>query len=521
MFRQASAYIAILIVVLLAAVTIRATSAADDQAAPAEGPVGLATCPMEEGEGEAEECGAEQAAPAPATFTVEATALKIEQSFDGVFEAGQMFPVSIVPEVWGSLEVLRAVPAGTVVKKGDPILWLDTEDIDRQIAETIAGEKLAELQIAQAEAELAFAEQSYDRNLAWARRAGKIVEEDHLQWLATTEEFRDRYQPLNREVIDLRHESSEEELRQLKEMYEADELIEATEEMILKRNEYSAKRGRIDYDVQLLNYDFHLDYQVDRSREQHARGIEDAEISLERTELMMPLQLAIKQEQRAKARRDRERSLEKFAQLQADRELMVVNAPADGVVYYGECVRGQWTSGGGMENKLREGGRIGSREVFMTIVQADALMVRSGMGEGNLYEIAAGGAVTVEPTGYPDEELTGRVSEVIIAPSLAAKYSFLVSLNGSETQVLPGMTCKLQVVVVDKADALMAPAAAVGSEEDDLDSKFVYVVVEGEEPVKRAVEVGRSKGDKVEITEGIAAGDVILAEKPAEEDCAE
>ena len=79
----------------------------------------------------------------------------------------------------------------------------------------------------------------------------------------------------------------------------------------------------------------------------------------------------------------------------------------------------------------------------------------------------------------------------------------------------------VQVVVVDKADALMVPAAAVGSEEDDADSKFVYVVVEGEAPAKRAVEVGRSKGDKVEVLEGLTAGDVILAEKPAEEDCAE
>ncbi len=526
MFRRAGTLTVVVIVVLLGVAMLWAESDDPPGTTAAEAATGLTEADAPESEaaegdapdGEAAEGDGEEAAEEVKTFTVEAVRLKIEVPLDGVFEAAAMFPVSIVPEVWGNLEVQRAVPAGTVVSKGDPILWLDTEDIDRQIAETQAGQKLAELQMTQAETELAFLERSTGRNLEWARRAARITQEDHDRWVVITEGYREEYQPLDERAIHLRHEAAVKELEQLREMYEADELIEATEEMILKRNEYYAERAEVDYKVQKKSFVYSLELNVPRERQQRARSLEDSEIALEKAEIMLPLQLAMKQEQLAKARRDRERALEKFAELQADRELMVVNAPADGVVYYGECVRGQWTSGGGMEAKLKEGGHIGSREVFMTIVQPEEMIVRAGIGEDNLYEIAAGRTVSIKPTGYPEDKITGRVSDVLVAPSLAAKYMITVSLNATDSPVLPGMTCKLKVLVVDKPDALMVPATAVQSEDDEPDEKFVYLHVPDGEPEKRSVEVGRTKGDEVEVLQGLVVGDVILADKPAEED---
>jgi len=524
MFRQTGTYAAVLIAVLLAALTLWVLAPADralaDPPMAADAPADE-TAPAEADADQAANGDEQEAVEEVKTFTVEADRLKVEAPLDGVFEAAGMFPVSIVPEVWGDLEVLRAVPAGTLVAKGDPIVWLDTEDIDRQIAETEAGQELAELQLAQAEKELAFLERSTDRDLEWTRRTARIAQEDYDKWVDLTEGYRDQYLPLDEKGIHLRHEAAVEELRQLKEMYEADELIEDTERMILKRNEYYAERAEIDYEVQKKSHVYTIEQDIPRERQQHARSLEDSKIALERTEIMLPLQLVIKREQVAKACRDYERAMEKFAQLKADRELMVVNAPADGVVYYGECVRGQWTTGGAMEVKLKEGGRIGSREVFMTIVQPEEMIVRAGIAEDNLHEITPGRPVTVRPTGYPDEKITGRVAEVLVAPSLAAKYSITVALNATDSLALPGMTCKVNVLVVDNPAALTVPASAVHSERDEPDEKFVYMYVPDGEPEKRPVEVGRTKDDRVEVVHGLDTGDVILAGEPAEEDGAE
>jgi len=524
MFRHAGVYVTVLIAVLLGVaalwaqdqdVTCPAPSTPEMTAAQDEVPSDAAS------DDEKAVSGEEEPVEAAETFTVEATRLKIEVPLDGVFEADDMFPVSVVPEAWSNMEVLRAVPSGTQVTAGEQILWLDTEEIDRQIANAEAGEKLADLQLNVAEHELAFLQQSTDRDLLWARRAARIREEDHERWLVLTEGYRDQYLALDEEGIHLRHEASTEELRQLKEMYEADELIEDTETMILKRNEYYAKRSDVDYEVEQKNFQYRLDLDIPRDREEHARAMEDSRIALEKTEIMLPLQLAIKQQQVTKAQRDRQEARENLQKLKADRELMTVTAPADGVVYYGECVRGQWVSGGAMESKLKEGGKIGSREVFMTIVKPDALIVRADIDEGSLYEITAGRKVTVTPTGFPEEKLTGQVDEVIIAPSLSAKYSITVQLDSTISPVIPGMTCKLKVLVVDKPDALVVPTSAVRSEEDEPDQKYVYLYVPDGEPEKRAVEVGRTKDGSIEILQGLSVGDKILTENPTKAEGAE
>ncbi len=520
MFRHTGAYVAVLIVLLLTMVASQAElpSAGMEDAAVVDG----ASPPAATSEDLTCSSGEDEAPEEIPTFTVEPTRLKIEVSLDGVFEAESMFPVSIVPEVWSDLKVLRAVSAGTAVREGSQILWLDTEDIDRQLEELKAGEALADLQLQQAEHELAFLDRSTERDLDWAIRAGRIAQENYDRWADLTEGYRDQYLALDDRAIHLRHRSSIEELAQLEEMYAADELIEDTETIILERNRYYAARAEVDYVVQQGEHNYNVILNVPRDRQQHARDLENSRIALEQAEIMLPLRLAIKREQVAKAGRDRDRARENLRDLQADRELLTVRAPADGVVYYGECVRGQWVSGGAMEVKLREGGRVGPREVFMTIVQPEALIVRATIAEGNLYEITPRRRVTVTPTGYPDDRISGRVTDVLVAPSLAAKYSILVSLNIMDpSPILPGMTCSLKVLVVDRPDALMVPASAVHSEEDEPDERYVYMHVPDGEPERRSVEVGRTKGEDIEILEGLVAGEVILLEDPSQDDSAD
>ena len=59
--------------------------------------------------------------------------------------------------------------------------------------------------------------------------------------------------------------------------------------------------------------------------------------------------------------------------------MMVVKSPADGIVYYGRCVRGKW-SGMGSE-PFRRGAGIAPNEVFMTVVQPRPMLVRVTVAE--------------------------------------------------------------------------------------------------------------------------------------------
>jgi multidrug efflux pump subunit AcrA (membrane-fusion protein) len=124
----------------------------------------------------------------------------------------------------------------------------------------------------------------------------------------------------------------------------------------------------------------------------------------------------------------------------------------------------------------------------------------------------------VTPTGYPTNKLAGKVTAVTILPPGPGQFTVLVDVDGDAGPVMPGMTCSLKVVAYDKADALVVPASTVFAEDDDEDSRYVYLQREGADPLKRSVTVGRQKGDDLEILSGLAAGDVVLAEEPADKE---
>ncbi len=459
---------------------------------------------------------AEEAAPdavaaeaTPLSATVTAGPLIIVRTFDGVFVADEMSPVEVAPEIFADLEVTRALPAGTAVSKGDPILWFDAELYEEQLAEVLVNHEIAEIEWARAEAEYEFKMVNFARSLDWARRAGRIAEEDYHRWVETTEAFRDQYLALDAKGEALGREMAAEELRQLKAMYEADELIEDTETIILKRNEYYAERAEVNYQVSDKQFAYRVEQDIPREREQVNRDREDAQIAIKRAELFTPMEMELAELRFGQAREAHEDALERHADFLADEAWLVVEAPADGVIYYGRCTQGQWHSGG-LEDQLTEGGRIASGQTVMTIVSTGALSVRAQIGEGNLFEVDPGDAVYVTPTGYPRERLAGEVTELTIAPSLNQKYAIAASLTDVDARILPGMTCRISVVVADEPEALWLEATTVFTDEAT-GERFVYLADDG---ARRMVEVGYEQSGQLEILSGLAEGDSVLLNAP-------
>ena len=94
---------------------------------------------------------------------------------------------------------------------------------------------------------------------------------------------------------------------------------------------------------------------------------------------------------------------------------------------------------------------------------------------------------------------------------LAARYERHISVPWQRT--IAGAQ-RVVLVVYEKEKAITVPAKAVFSEEADEDQRFVHVRTAEDKMVKRPVTVGRQKGDRLEIVEGLTDGEVILLEKP-------
>src|SRR5207245_63734 len=104
------------------------------------------------------------------------------------FEAQQMSEVSLLkleawtPHTGGQLIVKKAVEHGAIVRKGEPVVWLDQEKIDRTIGDLEAELKLTTYAIKQAEEELPVLEKALPLELASAERSTKIADEDLKQF---------------------------------------------------------------------------------------------------------------------------------------------------------------------------------------------------------------------------------------------------------------------------------------------------------------------------------------------------
>jgi len=85
-------------------------------------------------------------------------------------------------------------------------------------------------------------------------------------------------------------------------------------------------------------------------------------------------------------------------------------------------------------------------------------------------------------------------------------FRAVVEVRDPSRQVKPGMFGRVQIQYDQRAGALLIPKQAV-LEEDDESTVFV---VQDSIAVRRAVTTGYANGDRIELLDGVAAGERIV-----------
>jgi hypothetical protein len=316
-------------------------------------------------------------------------------------------------------------------------------------------------------------------------------------------------------------EYSKEELRQLEKMYRSKDLTEETEEIILRRQRFQVEQGEFSLKDAELRRDQTLKVDLPRREEQVREHAVKQAIDLAKARALFPLSLNQKRLTLAKLKHEHTKSAEKLADLRSDREALAVHAPADGIVYFGRCERGNWSAAAATAQKLRKGGVIAPDEVFITVVVARPIDVRASVDEKDLAALARPAQLSglVVPAFDPARHLRGRLASILPVPHEAGKFEAKVDveLGDDHTTIKPGMACTVKFVPYRKDDVLSVPASAVLEEtSEDAIASYVYLAKAdkaGKFP-KRSVKIGRSSGGKTEILEGLVEGDEILTSKP-------
>jgi len=448
----------------------------------------------------------------PASHVTGRGSIKRVVQFDAVLEAVEMHPVCIEPKAWADLTVVEAAAHGARVRAGDALVRLDTDKLREQIADLEQDAPAAAIALEMARAELASLKEATPHRLAAARRSRRVVDEDQEYFEKEGRERRIRSAKFNVQSAEQRLANAEEELKQLRQMYEADDLTEQTEEIILKRQEFEVETAAFSLDHLRASSEREIETAIPRETENLQSQKRDQGLALALAEETLPKALTRKELEVEKLARDQKKAQKRLDDLKADLAALDVRAPADGVVMYGACEAGRWTTGPVVTKKLVRGGKLAPYEIFMTVVNPDRFQLKAVVPEADLGKTRIGMAGEAAPVALPNRKLPVKIESVDRVPLVTGGFGATLSLTPSGPRDLqPGMNCKVTLTDTSSANALVAPVQAVLGEGDE---KHVFVRVADGKAEKRAVRTGESDGQNIEIVEGLAEGDTILLSKP-------
>ena len=451
----------------------------------------------------------------PGTVTVERGPVAAVVTLKGVVQSEQATELSVRPKSWsGPLLVKHAVEHGTPVTTGEVVVEFDPEKLDLAIRDARQERDLAAIAIRQAEAELPLLEKQLPLDLATAERQSKQAVEDLTRFLEVDRPLAEESAAFMVKSAAFYLDYAKEELAQLRKMYRDKDLTEETERIILKRYEHTVAMEEYYLKQTKIRSEQELKVHLPRREKEAREAVEKTALALARARDVQPVAVRQKHLALAKLRYDEAKAKERLADLEADRAALTVRAPADGLAYYGRYVRGQWAVPAGPQGPPLLGvGPVNPGDVFMTIVAPNKLVVWADVEEKEMPGLKPGLAGRLTPTADPDHKRPAKLARLAAAPQ-GGKFAVRIEPDGDTPDgLVPGMTCSVRFVTARKEGALTVPTSAV-FDDDAEDAKYVYRPVKGGKPEKRAVKVGLTSGDRVEIVDGLAEGDEVLASKP-------
>lgn len=454
------------------------------------------------------------AASEASTLVVRKAPFKIEVTASGVFEAREMAPIRIDTEEWTSLAVEEAVPHGTQVKVGDVLIRCKRDDLETAIRDQESAQLLAELALQQAREDLRTLEESLNAELAAAERDRNNLEADFQRFVAVERPLLQRAAENDLQSAEFYLEYAQEELHQLEKMYKADDLTEETEEIILKRARREVEQAEF-YLVQTRSQTERT-LQIDLPRQEIA--LQDAlrrmNAQWEKAKLALPAAVTRARIALQKQEHEFAQGAKRLEKLRRDLERLVVASPIDGIVYYGQCTRGRWSSVQAAEGRYEKDASLSAKTVLMTVVQPRPLRVRATLAEKDLQGLTTGARGKGVCTAFPSARVALVVENLAAVPTAEGTYDVVLIAELAEdvARLLPGMTCSLTLTAYYRPDAISIPLTAVFT--DDAGEPYVYRVGTDGAHQRCKVTLGPATNDRVEVIEGLLEGDTILLSKP-------
>ncbi len=370
----------------------------------------------------------------------------------GILAPSSFTAVSIWPEQYaGALLVLEALQHGSSVAEGDVLAKLDTRAVDEEIhkaeleaqSAAIRHQSVVEknrLDQEAAESQLELAKASLDR----AQRSLEGWKKDELAFIEREDEISKRYEEAN-------VEDQTDELDQLEKMYQADALVDATEDIVIKRSrrqlDLTQTSNRLARDRSQYRRQLDLALQTEQREEQVRKQAEE----LARLTRQQEIDARVRADAELRSADSVREQDEKLARLRRDRERLVLRAPRAGILLHGAS---KDYRPGRSPARVDRGSQLAVHQELFLIADPEPSAVALDVSDADLARLHSGTSVRVQTLGPIQASVTGT-TQVALYPSSSsaneATYPADVTLEHGIAGAAYGSRAKIVVEASEKA----------------------------------------------------------------------
>lgn len=189
------------------------------------------------------------------------------------------------------------------------------------------------------------------------------------------------------------------------------------------------------------------------------------------------------------------------AAMQGREKNMVLKAPVAGVVL----------------KRLSEPGEVvspNSNRKVLKLGDCRQVLAEVELGERLYTQVRAGQEVTLMADALPGRRFAGKVHAVgVEVDEKNRTFVVKVAVDNPDLALKPGMFVRASLLAAGQAASLWLPPQALTQEQGD---QAEVTVIQDRKATPRKVRLGRREPGRVQVLEGVAAGDLVLVPTPAE-----
>jgi len=151
--------------------------------------------------------------------------------------------------------------------------------------------------------------------------------------------------------------------------------------------------------------------------------------------------------------------------------------------------------------------------LVMTLGDINQVFVRGKVDEADIGRVRLGQTARIRVETFKEKTFNGRVTQISpmgVEKDNVTSFEVRVSIDNPGKALKANMTANAEIVLEERADSLIVPEAAVVYDADK--HAFVNLLAPDAKGGKKkvAVKVGISNGTKIQIVDGVKAGDKVV-----------